>query len=202
LLYLLEVVEELKKLEDKIRKCTLCPLHLNRNNAVPGEGSYNAEIMIIGEAPGEEEDRQGRPFVGKAGKILNEILEENNIEREKVFITNIVKCRPPGNREPTDEESKICMENYLYKQIELISPKIILLLGSVATKNLLNIKSVSAIKGKVIKKDNRVYFVTYHPAVALYNPSKKDELRRDFKQFVEIYKKVKKNKKITLEDFL
>ncbi len=193
-------MEEIKKIEERIKVCTLCRLHLNRRNAVPGEGNYKAEIMIIGEAPGEEEDKQAKPFVGRAGKILNKMLERIGIKREEVYITNVVKCRPPGNREPLDDEAKICMENYLFRQIELISPKIILLLGSIATKHLLGIKNVSDAREKLIEKDKRVYFATYHPAVALYNPKKEEDLKKDFERFLKIYNEIK-NKKISLEDF-
>jgi len=192
--------EELKILEDKIKQCKLCRLHLNRKNAVPGEGNYRAEIMIIGEAPGEEEDKQGRPFVGRAGKILDKMLERVGIKREEVFITNIVKCRPPQNREPMDDEAKVCIKNYLEKQISLISPKIILLLGNVATRYLLGVKSVSLVRGKLIEKNKRYYFVTYHPAIALYNPSKEESLANDFELFANIYKKLK-DKKSNLEQF-
>jgi len=194
-------IEELKNIERKIKACKLCRLHLNRKFAVPGEGNYNAEIMIIGEAPGEEEDKQGRPFVGRAGKVLDKMLEHIGLNRNDVFITNVVKCRPPENREPYDDEAKTCMQNYLEKQIELISPKIILLLGNVATRHLLGVKSVSNVRGKLIEKEGRYYFATYHPAVALYNPSKEETLMKDFELFMNIYNKMKKEKK-TLDDFL
>lgn len=190
----------LEEIEERIKRCELCRLHLNRRNAVPGEGNKHADIMIIGEAPGREEDEQGRPFVGKAGKILTKMLEHIGVRREEVYITNIVKCRPPENREPFEDEAKTCMENYLKKQIELISPRIILLLGNVATRYLLGIKNVSLARGKLIEKEGRYYFATYHPAVALYNPSKEEDLKKDFELFLKIYNKIK-NKKGTLEEY-
>ncbi|MCS7137696.1 MAG: uracil-DNA glycosylase, partial [Candidatus Caldarchaeum sp.] len=117
---------------DEVRGCRLCPLWMSRRNAVPGEGNPNAEVMFIGEGPGEDEDLQGRPFVGRSGKLLTEALEKAGIRREDVFITNVVKCRPPGNREPTPEETSVCTKNYLFRQIELVNPRLIVLLGSVA----------------------------------------------------------------------
>jgi|BEDMetMinimDraft_2_1075160.scaffolds.fasta_scaffold15281_2 uracil-DNA glycosylase family 4 len=193
-------IKQLKVLEDEIRKCNLCPLRQYRKNAVPGEGAYNSKIMFIGEAPGEEEDKQGRPFVGKAGQVLNEILKEVGIKREEVFITNVVKCRPPHNREPNDEESNTCIKNYLEKQIELIKPSLIVLLGNVAIKYVLKLNEPSKIRGKKYIKNNTIYFPTYHPAVALYNPKMKDALLKDFKTILSIYNEIK-NKKINLPDF-
>lgn len=194
------MIDELKEIEERIKICKLCRLHKYRKNAVPGEGSYNAEIMIIGEAPGEEEDKQGRPFVGKAGKVLNKMIEEIGLKREEIYITNVVKCRPPENREPMEDEASICIENYLKRQIELINPKIILLLGSVAAKHVLGAKNISQIRGKLMIKENRFFFATYHPAVALYNPAKEEDLKKDFENFMKEFKRLKKGK-ISLEDF-
>lgn len=154
----------LQEIAEKIKSCTFCPLSKNRTNAVPGDGPSKADIMIIGEGPGEDEDEQGRPFFGRAGKLLTQALESAGLKREEVFITNVVKCRPPENREPTIVERDTCMNNYLYKQIELVNPKVICLLGSVAVQALLGKRSVTAVRGKVFEKMVRVFFSTIHPA--------------------------------------
>ncbi|MFP3191459.1 MAG: uracil-DNA glycosylase [Thermoproteota archaeon] len=198
----MEKIIELKEIENKIKNCKLCPLSNYRKNAVPGEGSYETKIMFIGEAPGEEEDKQGRPFVGKAGQVLNEMLKEIGINRDEVFITNVVKCRPPNNREPSDEESKICISNYLIKQIELIKPAIIVLLGNVAIKQVLGINNPSKARSKEIIKDGIRYFCTYHPAVALYNPNMKEILKKEFEKIGNLYKNLSRNKSSSIMDYL
>lgn len=197
----MEEFARIKEIENKIKVCNLCPLHKYRKNAVPGEGPYNSKILFIGEAPGEEEDKQGRPFVGKAGQILSDLMNEVGIDRKEVFITNVVKCRPPNNREPTDEESKICIENYLSKQVEIINPKIIVLLGNVAIKQVLGIKNPSHVRGKEIQKDGKTYFCTFHPAVALYNPNMKTAIKNDFEKIATLYRNLSKNKKTSILDY-
>jgi len=169
----------LEEVAEEVRRCRLCPLWKDRRNVVPGEGNPSAEIMVVGEGPGEEEDLQGRPFVGRAGKLLNEALSNAGLRREDVYITNIVKCRPPGNREPTPEESKICVERYLRRQIEAVNPRVVLLLGAVAVKNMLGIGSVTAVRGKAFTKGGHVFFCTFHPAAALYNPGNKPVFFKD-----------------------
>jgi uracil-DNA glycosylase family 4 len=160
--------EGLESIAEEIRRCQLCPLHRERINPVPGEGAPNARLMFIGEAPGAEEDRQGRPFVGAAGKLLNETMAKVGLRREDVFITNVVKCRPPGNREPTSEEVKACLP-YLSRQIDLIDPKMICLLGNTAIKALLG-EPKAGMRGKSLEKNGRFFFPTIHPAAAIYNP--------------------------------
>lgn len=158
---------------------------------MPGEGNPRAELMFIGEGPGEEEDMQGRPFVGRSGKLLTEALEKAGIRREDVYITNVVKCRPPENREPTPEERKICTNNYLFRQIETVNPRLIVLLGSVAVQTLLGISSVTAVRGKAFEKRGRRFFCTYHPAAALYNPGNKETFFNDIKQARELLESLK-----------
>ena len=165
-------------LENKIKKCAACPLAKTRINAVPGEGPSKAKIMIIGEAPGRNEDEQGRPFVGLAGKILNKLLEKNNINRKDVFITNVVKCRPPQNRVPTEAEAKICIKLFLGKQIKAINPKLIILLGKTAVGNFLEFP-FKDVRGKFIKSGKYIFFPVYHPSAARFTKIK-EKLEEDF----------------------
>jgi len=184
----------LEKIEEKIKICTLCPLYRTRTNSVAGEGSETAKIIFIGEAPGYYEDQQGRPFVGKAGKILDELLNHVGLKREDVFITNIVKCRPPNNRDPTEEEIRICSP-YLDEQINIINPKVIVTLGRYSMSYIfkkfgINEKgTISQLHGRLYKVNtlfgDKIIIPMFHPAVATYNPSKIDVLKKDF----EILKK-------------
>ncbi|HIC97690.1 MAG TPA: uracil-DNA glycosylase [Aquificaceae bacterium] len=172
---------ELEKIAAEIVTCVKCPLHKNRANAVPGEGNPRAEVMLIGEAPGAEEDKQGRPFVGAAGRLLNEALEKAGFSREEVFITNIVKCRPPRNRVPTEDERRACLP-YLHRQLEVIKPKIICLLGRTPLETLIGPYSISKMRGRTIEKDGWLFFLTYHPAAAIYNPSLKEQFLKEVKK--------------------
>jgi DNA polymerase len=138
--------------------------------------------MIIGEAPGKQEDIQGRPFVGRAGRFLRSCLENASIPLSSVYITNTVKCRPPENRQPKEQEWKTCTYHYLWKQIELINPKIICLMGGTALRAILGIKSIRGVKGKKIEKNGRLYWATYHPAAALYNVRYKDVITKDIRK--------------------
>ncbi|MEM2926199.1 MAG: uracil-DNA glycosylase [Candidatus Bathyarchaeia archaeon] len=160
--------KDLDLIADEIRRCQLCSLHRGRINAVPGEGSPNAKLIFIGEAPGAEEDRQGRPFVGAAGKLLNDAMARAGIRREEVFITNVVKCRPPGNREPKKEEAEAC-QIYLQRQMDVINPRFVCLLGNTAIRALLG-SPRPGMRGKYFEKNGRIYFPTLHPAAAIYNP--------------------------------
>lgn len=181
------------KLIEEIMNCRKCALYKNRKNPVPGEGNKNADLMFIGEAPGAREDETGRPFVGAAGKLLTELIEFIGLSRENVYITNIVKCRPPGNRDPREEEINACLP-YLLKQIKLIRPRIIVALGRHAGKTLfelsgLNWTNMSRLHGRVFNASiDGVLFkltVTYHPAAALYNPRLKGSLIKDFKETIK-----------------
>ena len=172
-----------RKLEDlaqRIRICVKCPLHESRTHAVPGEGKANAKFMVIGEAPGKQEDQQGRPFVGNAGRYLDHVLEGTELERADFFITNIVKCRPPSNRTPKTGEIETCTSLYLFEQIECLNPKIILLLGTTAVKTMLGLKSVEEARGRVIHFKGRNYLASYHPAVRFYRKDLAAKIKEDF----------------------
>jgi DNA polymerase len=166
----------------EIHRCILCDLHRNRKRAVPGEGPGYSRILLVGEAPGREEDIQGKPFVGRSGRILNEILREAGIRRDGIFITSVVKCRPPKNRVLRKREAEICIEAHLRRQIEVIDPAIICLLGGVATKALLGIDRLSEGRGRVFQRGGRVYFPTYHPAAAGRSRLWHRILREDMKE--------------------
>ncbi len=166
-------------LERRISDCKLCGLHKGRTKAVPGIGNYFADWMFIGEGPGAEEDRKGEPFVGRAGKLLNQMLAAMNLERASVYITNIVKCRPPENRNPEYEEAATCMP-YLKRQIELVRPKVIIALGGVAAKHLLaSDASVGSMRGKVHSYAGIPVITTYHPAYLLRKNSGKQKTWSD-----------------------
>ena len=184
---------KIKNLESKIRVCKLCELWKTRTNPVIGEGSISTGIMFIGEAPGYYEDLQGRPFVGKAGRILDELLRSVALERADVYITNVLKCRPPGNRNPKPEEIVACAP-YLDYQLAIIEPEVIVTLGSFSLSYIfhkfgLKPDKISKIHGRVftvstISGVKRIISL-YHPAVATYNPGMKEVLKEDFKQLAD-----------------
>ncbi len=185
--------EVMKRLEEKIKACRKCPLGELRTNAVPGSGSYEAKIMFVGEAPGYWEDQKGLPFVGRAGKVLDELLASIRLKREEVYITNVIKCRPPNNRDPTEEEINACSP-YLDKQIDTIRPKIIVPLGRHSMAYILKKfgfepEPISKIHGKIFEARTLfgkiVIMPMYHPAVALYKPQLREELEKDFKKLKE-----------------
>ena len=172
-------------LEKSINNCNKCKLCNNRTNIVFGCGNKNADVMFIGEGPGADEDLQGIPFVGKAGKLMDMAFEGIGIKREDVYIANIVKCRPPQNRVPEQDEADGCL-NYLRNQVILVKPKIIVLLGSTALKNILGKElSITACRGKWIDKKGIHYMPTWHPAALLRDESKKIEFWRDLKLVAE-----------------
>lgn len=161
------------ELKAAVSGCTRCPLHESRTQTVFGVGSPNADWMIIGEAPGAEEDRRGEPFVGRAGKLLDEMLRAIGASRDSVFIANVLKCRPPNNRDPKPDESTAC-RSHLERQIELVQPKIILAVGRVAAHLLLDTdEPVGRMRGKVHQLGDTPLIVTYHPAYLLRSPSQK-----------------------------
>ena len=180
----------LEEIANQIKSCEKCELYKLRKNAVPGEGNPNSKIMLIGLGPGKEEDKQGRPFVGKAGKFLDELLSIVGIKREEVFITNIVKCIPPNNM-PSENSIRICTSLYLNKQIDIINPKIIITLGEVATKYILEkfglkYNGMNKEHGKIYNikslKYNLKIICMFHPASALYNPQLKEIIINDWKK--------------------
>ncbi|WP_456411119.1 uracil-DNA glycosylase [Oceanithermus sp.] len=163
----------LEELAAKAAHCTACRLHEGRHEVVFGEGDPDAKMMIVGEGPGADEDVQGRPFVGRAGQLLDRILEAAGIPRSSVYITNIVKCRPPGNRNPLPDEAKICSSLWLNKQIELVRPQIIVPLGSVATQFFLGEKvPITRVRGKWFEWNGIKVFPMFHPAYLLRNPTR------------------------------
>src|SRR6266704_5861733 len=161
--------------------CTKCDLSKGRTKAVPGEGNPHARIMFIGEGPGFHEDRQGRPFVGPAGQFLEELLASINLKRADVFITNVVKCRPPGNRDPLPQEINAC-NDYLDSQIAAINPLIIVTLGRYSMAKFFGGEKISSIHGRARKIDGRICIAMYHPAAGLHQQSLKDTIRSDFKK--------------------
>jgi uracil-DNA glycosylase len=181
----------LEALAAQIRVCVKCPLFQSRKLAVPGDGKTSARVMLIGEAPGREEDESGHPFVGAAGRFLDHVLEGSGIERDDLFITNIVKCRPPNNRTPKVGEVNTCVSNYLFEQIEIINPALIALLGGVAAKKILGVKSVNEARGRVIERDGRQYLVGYHPAVRFYREDLAEKVKEDFALLKRVLKKIK-----------
>ncbi len=176
----------------KIRRCTLCKLSESRKNAVPGDGKIDRpQLMIVGEAPGRNEDIQGKPFVGAGGKLLGTILELSGLERSQVYITNIVKCRPPNNRRPEGDEVETCTSNYLEKQIELINPKLICALGATAMEYFTGEKVMGEFHGKLMTaKNGRRVFPTYHPASIFRNRSIRALLESDLKRIPKILKEM------------
>jgi len=166
---------------EKIKVCTRCRLHKNRKNAVPGEGNKDPDVMFIGEGPGKNEDIEGRPFVGRAGDLLDELLESVNLDREDVFITNIVKCRPPDNRDPKKDEIETC-NPFLEKQISILDPKVIVTLGNHATETLIGEKGMKKIHGKKFDYNGLELIPMYHPAAGLYNPDLKTTMKEDMER--------------------
>jgi len=183
--------EEIGNLQQRVSLCTKCNLSKSRTNAVPGTGNIKSEVIFVGEAPGRNEDLQGKPFVGIAGKILNEALEYAGLLRDEVYITNVVKCRPPNNRRPSKEERAACKE-YLSEEMKIIQPKIICILGNTAFNSLLDGESIIKNRGKIIKNNNQLYFVTVHPAAIIYNPDLRQTLKDDFKLLAQTLDKLRK----------
>ena len=184
--------EKLAAIAEEIANCKRCPLHIKRLNPVAGEGDPDADIMFIGEGPGEMEDIKGRPFVGRAGKLLTKMLAAINLTREEVFITNIVKCRPPNNRTPLPDEIEACFP-YLDRQIEIIQPIIICCLGGPAIKTILGVnQGISKLRGNIYRYKNIPVIPTYHPAAVLRFPDKyKRPVWNDLKMLRDLYKDLK-----------
>ena len=184
--------EELAALKQEVSVCTQCELHQTRTQTVFGVGNPQADWLVIGEAPGADEDKQGEPFVGRAGQLLNSMLLAMGLQREQVFIANILKCRTPNNRDPKPEEVVAC-ESYLRKQIELIKPKIILAVGRIAAQNLLKVDTpIGKMRGNQYQyPDSELpVIVTYHPAYLLRSPREKRKVWEDLKTAMRIYKEL------------
>lgn len=178
---------ELKIIAEEISQCQKCPLSKSRTNTVPGEGDANSSLMFIGEAPGYHEDIKGTPFCGAAGKLLEEMLAGIEMKREDVFIANMLKCRPPNNRDPEDSEKKVCRP-YLERQIKIIKPKLIICLGRHALSSLLpGTAGISKLHGKAVRRPSgQVYLALYHPAAALHNGGLRQTLFDDFNKIPKI----------------
>lgn len=184
----MDAVKELEKIATDVSKCTMCTLHHSRKLAVPGEGPANADILFIGEGPGFHENEQGRPFVGAAGKFLDELLTQINMKRSGVFITNVVKCRPPSNRDPQPEELTAC-SSYLERQIQAINPKVIVTLGRFSMAHFLPNAKISEIHGQAARIKGRLVVAMYHPAAALHQRSLRSTIEADFAKLPELITK-------------
>jgi len=182
--------QELDQLAQVIRGCTACRLCEERTNAVPGQGNPHASIMFVGEGPGKNEDQQGIPFCGASGRLLDSLLETIGLKRSDVFITNIVKCRPPGNRDPLPDEKEVCAPRYLDHQIAVIKPKLIVTLGRHALSHFIPNQKISEVHGQPKRYNNQVYLALYHPAVALYNGGMRKTLEEDFQVIPQVLKKL------------
>ena len=172
--------EALETLAQQVRGCTRCDLYKGRTNAVPGEGPVHAEIMFIGEGPGAREDKLGRPFVGASGRFLDELLEQAGLTREEVWITNVVKCRPPGNRDPQVDEIETCTTNYLENQIKIVNPSIIVTLGRHSMNWFISDAKITQVHGQMHKVGRRFVIPMFHPAAALHQSRFKPMLLEDF----------------------
>lgn len=178
---------DLKQLEQSVKQCQRCELAATRTHVVFGMGDPHATLMFVGEAPGENEDLQGLPFVGRAGELLDKILAAINLQRSQVYIANIIKCRPPKNRTPHTDEVENCI-GYLYEQISAIQPQLIVCLGLVAARNLLKVEyNVEQFRGKIFTFNGIDVVVTYHPAALLRNPNLKPAAWEDFKRIRKLY---------------
>ncbi len=181
-------MDDWNDLRNEIMVCQRCALADSRTQAVPGEGPKETKLVIIGEAPGRQEDQQGRPFVGAAGQLLTQLLEGSGIKRASVFITNVVKCRPPDNRQPSIEERKACF-SYLERQLAIIRPQVIALIGRVPAETLLDTSvRMGTMHGKSFKQGGRNFFVMYHPAAGLYNQNLIPVMEEDMEKLKELLK--------------
>ena len=187
--------DTLVEIRAEIAQCKKCPLASGRKNTVPGEGPEDAEIMLIGEGPGFYENEQGLPFVGQAGKFLDALLENAGLSRERVFITNVVKCRPPGNRDPEPSELEAC-GSFLERQIEVIKPKVIVTLGRHSMGRYIPNAKISKIHGRSVWVKGQLIVTMYHPAAGLHQPKLKTVIMDDFKKLPEIIEQAKKSESI------
>jgi DNA polymerase len=177
----------LQNIRQELGECTRCKLHRHRTHIVFGTGNPEARLVFVGEGPGEDEDRQGEPFVGRAGQLLTRIIQSINLTREEVYIANIIKCRPPGNRNPEPDEIKAC-EPFLIKQLEAIRPRIICALGTFAAQTLLETdEKISRLRGRFLSYRNARLIATFHPAFLLRNPERKRDVWEDMKMIREEY---------------
>ncbi len=188
-----EATERLAAIAEEVRGCPKCELARTRTHAVPGEGAPRARVMLVGEGPGWHEDRQGRPFVGNAGKFLNELLALAGLDRETVFITNVVKCRPPGNRDPMPDEIAACAP-YLERQIEAIDPEVIVTLGRFSMARWFPGERISRIHGQPKREGRRMIVPMYHPAAALHQASLRGAIEDDFRKLPKVVAEAERNR--------
>ena len=193
-----KVYNNLTELKSDIQKCKKCELHKSRKMAVPGSGPKNANVILIGEAPGAEEDTNGKPFCGRGGKLLDKVISNNNLFRKKFYVTNIVKCRPPNNRVPNTNERNTCQE-YLKQEISIIKPKLICILGNTAFNSILGGSEITKFRGKVVRKNNLLYFLTIHPAATIYNQKLIDVLKNDIVKLFDLIRDLKNNKEVPID---
>lgn len=191
--------KKIAELNRKMFQCSQCVLRGTCRTVVPGEGPAEAEIMFIGEGPGQKEDELGRPFVGAAGKFLDEMLGIINLKREDVYIANVVKCRPPQNRDPLSEEAAACWP-WLLEQIKTIQPRLIVTLGRHSMERFLPNQKISQVHGKALRRETedlgkQIFYTLYHPAAALYNGSMREILIKDFKRIPKVLEKIKSEEK-------
>lgn len=173
---------ELERIARQVRRCTRCGLSESRTHAVPGAGNARAAVFFIGEAPGENEDKIGRPFVGRSGREFDVLLAIAGLCREDIFVTGMNKCRPPQNRRPRREEMHVCRRAHLDRQLEIVSPRLVVLMGGVAAEEMLGVKRLRDVLGRVIERDRRRCFVTYHPAASMRFPATGRATRRHFRR--------------------
>src|SRR5512138_2357510 len=183
--------QELETLAKQIVVCTKCELHRSRKKAVPGEGPTHAEIMFIGEGPGFHENEQGRPFVGASGQFLDQLLQQAGVTRADVWITNVVKCRPPGNRDPLPDEVETCTSNYLQHQIEIVNPSIIVTLGRFSMGLFFKAAKITQIHGQMRKVGDRYVIAMYHPAAALHQMALKPAIMEDFAKLPDLLRQAR-----------
>jgi DNA polymerase len=192
------MTQKLEIVKQNVIKCTKCDLCKTRTNAVPGKGNFQSDVIFVGEAPGKNEDRNGEPFIGVAGKKLSVALDEAGVSRDDIYITNIVKCRPPNNRVPTTNERDTCKE-YLKQEIAIIKPKLICILGNTAFNSILGGSEITKYRGKVVRKDNLLYFLTIHPAATIYNQKLIDVLKNDIVKLFDLIRDLKNDKEVTID---
>jgi uracil-DNA glycosylase len=181
----------LNAIAEEVRACTACKLHKGRTKAVPGSGPADADIMFIGEGPGMNEDKQGLPFVGQSGKLLEQLLAKIGLKRDQVFIGNVVKCRPPDNRDPEPDEFDTCTKAYLFRQIEALQPKVIVTLGRFSMGLFFPKAKITAIHGQAKWIDNRAYLPLFHPAAILRTMALMPAMEEDFRKIPELVKEAK-----------
>ncbi|MDQ6602898.1 MAG: uracil-DNA glycosylase [Chloroflexota bacterium] len=186
-----DIAAQLEGIAEEIRVCTKCELCKMRTKAVPGDGPVDAPILFIGEAPGFHEDQRGHPFIGAAGNLLNDLLASVGIERSQVFITNLVKCRPPGNRDPLPDEISTCTSNYLDRQIALINPRMIVAIGRYSMARYFPGEKIMKIHGQPKRADGRIYFPMVHPAAALHQPAFMEHVKEDIKKIPALLEEAK-----------